>query len=67
MLNSCTTLKVMMSINQYGRPTPRLSSEDLKGRKEQVTREHRWGAGQSFSDAFVNNFSGNNMQVGNSV
>jgi hypothetical protein len=56
-----------MSINQYGRPTPRLSSEDLKGRKEQVTREHRWGAGQSFSDAFVNNFSGNNMQVGNSV
>ena len=26
--------QLMMSKNQYGRPAPRLLSEDLKGRKE---------------------------------
>ena len=38
--------------------------EDLKQRTTMTTvEEHRWGAGQSSSDAFVRDFVENNQQV----
>ena len=38
--------------------------EDLKQRTTVMTvEEHRWGAGQSSSDAFVRDFVENNQQV----
>ena len=58
---------LMMCKNQHGRPTSSLSN----GRPE-ITKvmktigEHRWGAGQSSSDAFVRDLE-SNQQVGKSI
>jgi hypothetical protein len=51
------SLKLMMCKNQHGRPTMLSLMEDLKQKRLMTTiGEHRWGAGQSSSDAFVRDF-----------
>ena len=45
---------MMMCKNQHGRPTTFSLMEDLRQEKVMKTIvEHRWGADQSSSDAFV--------------
>ena len=45
---------VMMCKNQHGRLSMLSLMEDLKQEKVMTTtKEHRWGAGQDSSDAFV--------------
>jgi hypothetical protein len=49
--------QLMMCKNQYGRPTLLSLMEDLKQKRLMTTtKEHRWGVGQSSSDAFVRDF-----------
>jgi hypothetical protein len=45
---------LIMCKNQHGRPTSNLSDgRSERTKKGKITGEHRWGAGQSSSDAFV--------------
>jgi hypothetical protein len=45
---------MMMRKNQHDRPTIGLSDgRPKRAKKGKATGEHRWGAGQSSSDAFV--------------
>ena len=45
---------LMMCKNQHGRPTDKLSEgRPERTKNDKTTREHRWDAGQSSSNAFV--------------